>query len=333
MLDLDLADLLLFPLSRERMGAPPECNGGPNGNGPKIQAQRKFAQAGNIYLGTLNLNQAIPSHSPYATPSKELTPFKRSQDGSNGSAKKVKKPMFSPPPCKRPKTEDFLTFLCARGSDAICLMLHRIYCHYHICLITGTPSLPPELDFFSHAQLFELPASTSETQITFKKKSVVQSLNQCSASVGTDEIKESITAANSKSDVSRSRNSLKLKHETQGKKCVDIKKILMSSSTNSVSSTTSSACIAENPTKGIRATASSVLFSKLRKTSPVTKTRPIISPPRSRINEQDARFAMTALKLKYQRLAVTKNRSAILTKKGIKNNYSIKNTNTFVFNL
>lgn len=88
-------------------------------NGPRIQAQRKFAQAGNICIGTMNFNPSmIPANSPYATPSKEITPCKRSHEGAiNGSsstAKKVKN--FSPPPCKRPKTADFLTFLCVRGN-------------------------------------------------------------------------------------------------------------------------------------------------------------------------------------------------------------------------
>lgn len=120
------------------------------------------------------------------------------------------------------------------------------------------------------------------------------------------------------SKVDKSLNKQLLVHSE--KSALESSKKSASSSTRLLSSTPSNSfCKAENPTLGIRATASSVLFSKLRKTSTsaVTRTKPILSPPRSRLNEQDARFAMTALKLKYQRLAVNKsNRSAFLTKKG-----------------
>jgi hypothetical protein len=91
-----------------------------SGTSHRVQAQRKFAHAGNVYTGTLSL----PGGTPKGTPSKDCvssTPGKRSHGtgegtaASSSSSKKKKLPAFSPPPNKRPKTEDFLTFLCYRG--------------------------------------------------------------------------------------------------------------------------------------------------------------------------------------------------------------------------
>lgn len=81
----------------------------------RVHAQRKFAQgAGGV--------------SPQVSPIKEIRTCAKTDNGSSSSSSSSG-PSFPVQKGERPKTEDFLTFLCLRGTDF----------------------LPPELDFFNQA--------------------------------------------------------------------------------------------------------------------------------------------------------------------------------------
>merc|ERR1712156_993369 len=81
----------------------------------RVHAQRKFAQGAG-------------GASPHVSPLKEVRSRPKVDNGSSGSST-ASGPSFPTQKGAVPKTEDFLTFLCLRGTDV----------------------LPPELDFFNHA--------------------------------------------------------------------------------------------------------------------------------------------------------------------------------------
>ena len=84
----------------------------------RVHAQRKFAQgAGGI------------SVSPQVSPLKEIRSRSVKNDNASSSSSSSSGASFPVSKGERPKTEDFLTFLCLRGTDL----------------------LPPELDFFNQA--------------------------------------------------------------------------------------------------------------------------------------------------------------------------------------
>eukprot|EP00092_Neocalanus_flemingeri_P014188 GFUD01015307.1.p1 GENE.GFUD01015307.1~~GFUD01015307.1.p1 ORF type:complete len:2572 (+),score=650.46 GFUD01015307.1:122-7837(+) len=83
----------------------------------RVHAQRKFAQgSGGV--------------SPQVSPVKEIRTRAKTDNGSSSSSSSSG-PSFPTQKGERPKTEDFLTFLCLRGTDF----------------------LPPELDFFNQASI------------------------------------------------------------------------------------------------------------------------------------------------------------------------------------
>ncbi|KRT81053.1 hypothetical protein AMK59_5177, partial [Oryctes borbonicus] len=92
----------------------------------KVHAQRKFAQGSNV-------------SSPVITPVKEIERQERSKD--------VLPEPIELLPMKRPNTEDFLTFLCFRG----------------------TPILPPNLNFFNGASMMDSPLKINEPKTTYPK--------------------------------------------------------------------------------------------------------------------------------------------------------------------
>ena len=81
----------------------------------RVHAQRKFAQGAG-------------GASPHVSPLKEVRSRTKADNGSSSSST-ASGPSFPTQKGSVPKTEDFLTFLCLRGTDV----------------------LPPELDFFNHA--------------------------------------------------------------------------------------------------------------------------------------------------------------------------------------
>ena len=81
----------------------------------RVHAQRKFAQGAG-------------GASPHVSPLKEVRSRAKADNGSSSSST-ASGPSFPTQKGAVPKTEDFLTFLCLRGTDV----------------------LPPELDFFNHA--------------------------------------------------------------------------------------------------------------------------------------------------------------------------------------
>ena len=81
----------------------------------RVHAQRKFAQGAG-------------GASPQVSPIKEIRTRAKNDNGSSSSSSSSG-PSFPIQKGERPKTEDFLTFLCLRGTDF----------------------LPPELDFFNQA--------------------------------------------------------------------------------------------------------------------------------------------------------------------------------------
>jgi len=81
----------------------------------RVHAQRKFAQG-------------VGGVSPQVSPVKEIRTRAKTDNGSSSSSSSSG-PSFPAQKGERPKTEDFLTFLCLRGTDF----------------------LPPELDFFNQA--------------------------------------------------------------------------------------------------------------------------------------------------------------------------------------
>merc|ERR1711962_1456871 len=93
----------------------------------RVHAQRKFAQgAGAI--------------SPHVSPIKEVRTRAKTDNGSSSSSSSSG-PSFPALKGGRPKTEDFLTFLCLRGTDL----------------------LPPELDFFNQASNTQAHDSSDES--------------------------------------------------------------------------------------------------------------------------------------------------------------------------
>lgn len=98
----------------------------------KVQAQRKFAQGSNV-------------NSPVLTPVKEL----------EKSEKVIPEPIELLP-MKRPNTEDFLTFLCFRG----------------------TPVLPPNLSFFNNASMVERNQSSESTSTSPKNGVILPSISK-----------------------------------------------------------------------------------------------------------------------------------------------------------
>ncbi|KAI4471837.1 lysine-specific demethylase [Holotrichia oblita] len=92
----------------------------------KVHAQRKFAQGSNV-------------SSPVITPVKEIERQERNRD--------VLPEPIELLPMKRPNTEDFLTFLCFRG----------------------TPILPPNLNFFNAASMMDSSLRNSEPKTTYPK--------------------------------------------------------------------------------------------------------------------------------------------------------------------
>merc|ERR1712112_198610 len=93
----------------------------------RVHAQRKFAQgAGAI--------------SPHVSPIKEVRTRAKTDNGSSSSSTSSG-PAFPIQKGSRPKTEDFLTFLCLRGTDL----------------------LPPELDFFNQASNTQAHESSEDS--------------------------------------------------------------------------------------------------------------------------------------------------------------------------
>ncbi|XP_069701736.1 uncharacterized protein Jarid2 [Periplaneta americana] len=113
----------------------------------KVHAQRKFAQ------GSSNMS------SPALTPVKDKDKVK-----NNGT-------VLSPEliPTKRPKTEDFLTFLCFRG----------------------TPILPPCLDFFNIATVQETPDEEQGSSLGDCSRESTRNSKIASASVGSSRLQKS----------------------------------------------------------------------------------------------------------------------------------------------
>merc|ERR1712072_1585391 len=90
-------------------------------NKPRVHAQRKFAQGQSIFT-------ALQQQSPVKVKKSTNNGSSSSSTASGPTSKKVKMPeTLKKGEC--PKTEDFLTFLCLRGTN--------------LC--------PPELDFFNQA--------------------------------------------------------------------------------------------------------------------------------------------------------------------------------------
>jgi len=93
----------------------------------RVHAQRKFAQGAG-------------GGSPQVSPLKEVKTRTRVDNGSSSSST-ASGPSFPAQKGTRPKTEDFLTFLCLRGTDL----------------------LPPELDFFNQATTTQGHESSDES--------------------------------------------------------------------------------------------------------------------------------------------------------------------------
>ena len=93
----------------------------------RVHAQRKFAQGAG-------------GASPHVSPLKEVRTRAKVDNGSSSSSSSSG-PSLPTPKGTRPKTEDFLTFLCLRGTDL----------------------LPPELDFFNQATTTKPQESTDES--------------------------------------------------------------------------------------------------------------------------------------------------------------------------
>merc|ERR1712156_1412053 len=93
----------------------------------RVHAQRKFAQGAG-------------GASPHVSPLKEVRSRPKVDNGSSGSST-ASGPSFPTQKGAVPKTEDFLTSLCLRGTDA----------------------LPPELDFFNHATTTQGHESSEES--------------------------------------------------------------------------------------------------------------------------------------------------------------------------
>ncbi|ODM89757.1 Protein Jumonji [Orchesella cincta] len=264
-----------------------------NSNGPRIHAQRKFAQGATAVFSNTGLSSVPTNFTPAITPTKDSNKFK----------KRVLTPIS--PPLKRPKTEDFLTFLCFRGTSA----------------------LPPDLDYFSYPQ----PLQVEDVHIQTKKlKDSAVSTSTGSTNTDSSQNVSSCTGPPVNGGPSRNVNS---KTPTEA----SLKANLAASNRNGKASATkllkgskSSAVTLKKPINGVSVSSisASVLSAKNgvseRKVTKAAKKValaavpapvPQISPSASRINEQDARFAMTALKLKYQekRLANARPAKSLIT--------------------
>lgn len=105
----------------------------------KVQAQRKFAQGSNV-------------NSPVITPIKELEAEVPRIDTLPEPVELL--------PIKRPNTEDFLTFLCFRG----------------------TPILPPTLNFFNTASMVDMNGQVHEIKSEASSKNGPIDIGKCGGS-------------------------------------------------------------------------------------------------------------------------------------------------------
>jgi len=94
----------------------------------KVHAQRKFAQG----AGSL-------TNSPHSSPLKELSRVRARDTGSTSSSSSSGPTILQKG--ERPKTEDFLTFLCLRGTEY----------------------LPPELGFFNQVSHFNNAGTSNDS--------------------------------------------------------------------------------------------------------------------------------------------------------------------------
>ncbi|CAG7834068.1 unnamed protein product [Allacma fusca] len=224
-----------------------------SGLGSKIHAQRKFAQGANVSVGFSPVKHSKVSH-------------KKRTD------KKPISPTFLP--SKRPKTEDFLAFLCYRG----------------------TPVLPQELDFFNYP-----PSTESSSNDVSKHEETKKS----------EEPSEKSTAQPEPVVRASSSSSTNTKKEKSGGTPAKSAQSDSNSKSPALKRIPDVMVVVKQAEKAIAA------FGKVRK----DLTTALLKP--NRINEQDARFAMTALKLKYQEKRMAKTKPALsvavaskLTKKG-----------------
>lgn len=109
----------------------------------KVHAQRKFAQGSNV-------------NSPAITPVKEIE--QQDLDVKRSESLELL-------PIKRPNTEDFLTFLCFRG----------------------TPILPPNLNFFNTASIVDTNGQVHEIKSESPKNGPIDTSSIAKAGAGSSE--------------------------------------------------------------------------------------------------------------------------------------------------
>lgn len=205
----------------------------------------------------------------------------------------------------------------------------------------GTPALPPELGYFNFSQ----PSQVDEIQVQSKrpKESVVSvstgvgctntdSSNSCSA---TSSAVESVSNGPSRSTTASSGLKVTAANEsigtkTNGKQSIKTLSSIKNKTSTSVVPKKSAAVVTATSKEKTAGDGNGKKDSSVQKkcaggtgkmVAKKTASTPQISPSTSRINEQDAKFAMTALKLKYQEKRLASARPAkslitMLTKKG-----------------
>lgn len=214
-------------------------------------------------------------------------------------------------------------------------------------LFTGTPALPPDLDYFQFSQPLQVEGIqvqnkkskevacvstdtgiatsiyTLQNAVSIKTGSVAVTNGSAPSNVGSSKVTGTATASGSTAN-RNGKHSVKPLTNSKSKSLAasgNSSKHVAGTSSSTQEKASVETSVASSTVRKVMSNKKLVTGKVLTK-KVVATLAPQISPSASRINEQEAKFAMTALKLKYQEKRLANARPAkslitMLTKKGI----------------